>query len=123
MAFDHEVAVLYERGTQLSKKEAIAVFLRWLEVFPRGDTQRKHGKILRGHEAIQQYQAHEGEDFFAVFEYDRRIPITYSCVSLRTQHLPPRTLDLAIIRSGFSWAMVFNHEDGDLTDGPYYYEV
>jgi hypothetical protein len=108
MTFDDEVAVLCERGTRLSKKEAIAVFSRWLEAFPRGDTQRNHGKILRGHEAIEQYQAHEVQDFFAVFEYDRKIPITYSCISLRTQHLPSRTLNLAIIGSGFSWAMLFN---------------
>ena len=49
-----------------------------------------------------------------------KTPITYSCSGLRTEELP-YCQDVAIVEREYTWSILFSHEDGAFTDGPYYF--
>ena len=74
--------------------------------------------------AFQEFYAKDPKEFYALFEYEhQKLPITYRCFGLHTDALPLAGRDVAIVDFNAGWSMVFYHEDGLLTDGPYYYET
>ncbi len=124
MDFDQEVLKFSDSASRLPKREAIAIFARWRERFPHLERSAFNGRCERGPKALQAIAAKTPTEFHAFFEYlHQKIPTTYRCAGLRTDALPLENRDLAIVDLQAEWTIVFDHEDGWLTDGPYYYEV
>jgi hypothetical protein len=124
MDFDQEVIQFGDSALRLPKGEAIAIFARWRERFPQLERSAFDGRCERGPNALQAIAAKAPAEFYALFEYPhQKIPTTYRCAGLRADAFPLENRDLVIVDFQAGWTIVFNHEDGCFSDGPYYYEV
>lgn len=123
MEFDLEVLQFCESASRLPKGEAITVFAHWRQRFPHLDGNAFQRPLARGIRALQRIASHTSGEFYALFEYPlQRNPTTYRCAGLRVDGLPVENRNLILVDFQAGWTIVFDHEDGLLSDGPYYFE-
>lgn len=123
MEFDSEVLLFCDIASRLPRGEAIAVFARWRQQFPNLENSAFQGRCERGVKALQRMAFQKTGEFYALFDYPhQRNPTTYRCAGLRVAGLPLENRDLILVDFQAGWTIVFDHEDGLLNDGPYYYE-
>lgn len=124
MNFERDVLKFCDDATQVKKSEAIAIFSLWRKTFQHHNRSGFIGRFVKGTTALQRFRAKESEEFYSLFEYQHhKTPITYRCFGLHADNLPLEGRDIAIVDFEAGWSMVFYHEDGIFTNGPYYYEI
>jgi len=121
MNYDESVVSLCEEAIRLSKMESYRVFNRWKNDFEVKDTARPHKYTEKGLASDRLFKYHSGSDFHALFEYLNNRPVGYECIRLKEEITRLIYIHYILIGKDFSWSILFSHEDGQLIDGPFYF--